>query len=516
MKNSRDESFLSKIFFAPVTVAAAVLALGVQLFLARGAAGNRAFFPLLVRGGIVNIIILVLGCLGLCMVIRNLFCRIRSLEMLTRPLLEKDYAALAALSGDPIAGIPVSGTDSAVPPLRESLTALGTFLAALDARISKTREMKDALDGETAEQDAALRSMEETIEAITNQFSTIEARSKQGLAALENLETGLKTLNGVADGQSVPPEISGGPMRLSRTEERSESAAERLRESTDRARKIGETAGTGEDQARETADLVKAVIREVDNITGMIKTINQISEQTNILSMNAAIESAHAGQAGAGFAVVAGEIRKLADSTRENAGRIHGELREIAGKTGGALKASENSFRTFNEVAGEINRLAKDLAEILADAETGVPEKTPEDSSGEAAPVPERTKENISGMMAHYQTCKTTLEQIGYLSGAARTEVREIHSGTREILGNIHTARTRFLQYLEKTKDLEQFLPSAAPLMSPAVSSSHPARTASPAAPQTGERRPRAEEIPKETYSDSREVTVKKPPRTIP
>jgi methyl-accepting chemotaxis protein len=509
MKNSKEASILPKIIFAPAAAAAAVFALGVEVFFARGAAEGGAFLPLLV-GGIVNIVILVLACLALCLVINRLFRRLRRLEKLMKPLAERDYAALAALSETP-----VQGEDAAVSPLRESLAALGQFLAALERRISKNREMKETLDSESAEQDAVLRHLEEAAEAITKQFYDIETWSQQGIGVLENLEAGIKTLGDAAEGQSGPPEnfnAPGDPGRQSRAAELSELAAGRLRENADRAEKVKEVIDTGEEQARDANELIKAIAREVDTIAEMINIINQISEQTNILSMNAAIESAHAGQAGAGFAVVADEIRKLADSTRENAGRIHGELKEITGKTREALKASEGSFQTFNRVSGETSRLAKDLAGAAASAlEAGVPKGGPEEPRGNAS-ISERMKDGIAGVMACYQSLKTALELIGNLSGKTRTGVKEIHSGTREILENIHTARLRFLRYLEETEDMEKFLPPVKPAVPLAVSPPPVPQTA----PQTGTGPVPAEKNPEKDYSDSRDVVVKRPPRTIP
>jgi methyl-accepting chemotaxis protein len=505
--NSKGGSILSKIIFA--AAAAALLALGIQIFSARNAE-DGALLPLL-AGGIAQIAILVLACLALCHVIKGLSRRLRDLETLTRPLSEGNYAALTALSGPPAPGIPVSGTEAAAAPLRNSLAALGKFLAALGDRIAKNREMKHAMDGEAAEQDAVLRHLGEAAETVTKQFYNIEVQSKQGIEVLENLKTCIKTLSDAADGQSGPAGNSGEPVPPaggSRTAELPGSLAGRLGESADRAEKVKETADTGEDQAREANDLIKAIAREVDTIAGMINVINRISEQTNILSMNAAIESAHAGQAGAGFAVVAGEIRKLADSTRENAGKIHGELKEITGKTGSALKAGEDSFQTFSGMSGETGRLAKDLAEIAAAAaEAGAPNGGPGDFRGDSPLLQERMKEGISGVMAHYQGLKTALEQIGDLSGKTRAGVWEIHSGIREILENIHTARGRFLRHLEEGEDLEKFLPPAVPAAPPAASSPSPARTA----PQD-----LAEEAPKENYPEGREVAVKKPPRIIP
>ncbi|MDR1617630.1 MAG: methyl-accepting chemotaxis protein [Treponema sp.] len=501
-KNSKGGSILPKIIFAP---AAAVLVLGIQAFLVRGAGEDGAFLPLL-AGGIVNIVILGLACLASCLTINGLSRRLQNLETLTKPLADGDYTALAALSEGP-----ASRPDAAAPTLRESLAALGKFFAALEEGAARNREMKEALAGEAAEQDAVLHHLGAAAETIIKQFYDIEIQAKQGIEVLENLETCIKTLSDAADERSGPARDSGKPEdrdRRSRTGELSESLAERLKESADRAKKVKEAVDTGEEQAREANDLIKAIAREAEAIAETINIINKISEQTNILSMNAAIESAHAGQAGAGFAVVADEIRKLADSTKENAGRIHGEFKAITGKTGRALRAGEDSFQTFNGVSGETGRLVEDLAEIAAAAEAGAPNGGPGNSHGDNAAIRERMEEGISGVMAHYQGLKTALEQIGELSGSIRTGVREIHSGTGEILEN-HTARLRFLRYLEEMEDPGKFLPSAAPAASPAAPSPFPARAAPRIGPDP------AGKVPKEDYSDSREVTVKKSPRMI-
>jgi len=94
------------------------------------------------------------------------------------------------------------------------------------------------------------------------------------------------------------------------------------------------------------SEMKKALIQSkaVEKINVLTNSILQITEQTNLLSLNAAIEAARAGEAGKGFAVVAGEVRKLAENSKNTANKIQDVIREVITSVGNLASSSEKAL----------------------------------------------------------------------------------------------------------------------------------------------------------------------------
>jgi DNA repair exonuclease SbcCD ATPase subunit len=172
-----------------------------------------------------------------------------------------------------------------------------------------------------------------------------------------------------------------------------------LAKSAENMEELQQTLSEGETQAEETNKIIISIALEVEKITGLVEGISHISAQTNILSMNAAIESAHAGSAGAGFAVVADEIKKLAESTAKNTKEIQIQIKAIAEQTRAGLRAGNRSVQTIGgirETMTETGSLLSRLAEQLSGLQAGAvpPEAFPVPENPQPSPGEYAEKEN--------------------------------------------------------------------------------------------------------------------------
>jgi methyl-accepting chemotaxis protein len=116
--------------------------------------------------------------------------------------------------------------------------------------------------------------------------------------------------------------------------------------------------------SKESEVLVTELLEHTNNVAAMSKIIIDISEQTNLLSLNAAIEAARAGEHGRGFAVVADEVRSLSIRSRESANEITESINNVQKRMVGVTDKSCQVMRAAEDNAARINQLEGSLGTI--------------------------------------------------------------------------------------------------------------------------------------------------------
>jgi methyl-accepting chemotaxis protein len=119
------------------------------------------------------------------------------------------------------------------------------------------------------------------------------------------------------------------------------------------------------ERVKQTAETIDALGTRSEQIGEIIGTIEDIADQTNLLALNAAIEAARAGEQGRGFAVVADEVRALAERTTKATKEIGQMIKAIQAETGEAVKAMEEGVREVEKGAISSQKSGESLREIL-------------------------------------------------------------------------------------------------------------------------------------------------------
>ncbi|MDR2397197.1 MAG: methyl-accepting chemotaxis protein, partial [Spirochaetaceae bacterium] len=179
---------------------------------------------------------------------------------------------------------------------------------------------------------------------------------------------------------------------------------------------------------------IQEIARESAGLLEINGVMENIASQTNLLSMNAAIEAAHAGEAGKGFAVVAAEIRKLAESSSGQSKTISMVLKKIKDSIDKITQAANVVSTNFESINEGIQTVTDQEAEIRnAMEEQGVGSKAILESVADLHEITQEVKQSAQEMYTNSQDVIQESESLGKISLEIREGMQEIAVGAEQI-----------------------------------------------------------------------------------
>ncbi|MCL2192592.1 MAG: methyl-accepting chemotaxis protein [Treponema sp.] len=262
--------------------------------------------------------------------------------------------------GDLTKRLPELGNDQIARASRSfnlTMEELRKMITSIKQQAGTLSEIGNDLASNMTETASAMNQIAANIQSIKGRVLNQSASVTETNATMEQVTVNINKLNGNVELQTGA--VSQASSAIEQMMANIRSVTDTLVKNVENVRELQESSDTGRNSLHEVAADIQDIARESEGLLNINAVMENIASQTNLLSMNAAIEAARAGEAGKGFSVVAGEIRKLAESSSEQSKTIGEVLKKISDSIAKITRSTENVLNKFETIDQGVRTVAE-------------------------------------------------------------------------------------------------------------------------------------------------------------